>query len=122
MKRLFLVCLLMGVLLATAASPAAADNAPNTDVFPPGATVHGRTYAEWSARWWQWALTLLDSVFQALRAEYADNGKAELFDRLDEDGSPYASLSREERTELLEVESVGRPGSSRPPTWCPGSC
>jgi RNA polymerase sigma factor (sigma-70 family) len=49
----------------------------------------------------QWALTLLDRVFQALRAEYADNGKAELFDRLkdfvtaDEDAGTHADAAED---------------------------
>jgi DNA-directed RNA polymerase specialized sigma24 family protein len=49
----------------------------------------------------QCALTLLDSVFQSLRTEYAENGKAELFDRLkdfitaDEDAGTHADAARD---------------------------
>jgi DNA-directed RNA polymerase specialized sigma24 family protein len=49
----------------------------------------------------QWCLTLLDGVFEALRNEYASNGKAELFDRLkdfvnaDEDAGTHADAARE---------------------------
>src|SRR5437867_3706794 len=30
----------------------------NPGVYPPTSPVFGRTYAEWSAAWWQWALSL----------------------------------------------------------------
>jgi RNA polymerase sigma-70 factor (ECF subfamily) len=49
----------------------------------------------------QWALTLLDSVFLALREEYASNGKTEMFDRLkdfvtaDEDAGTHADAARD---------------------------
>ncbi len=61
----------------------------------------------------QWALTLLDSVFLALRADYAENGKQDLFDRLkelvtaEEDAGTHAEaavhrLRRRFREELLK--------------------
>jgi hypothetical protein len=31
---------------------------PNPQVFPPGFNPYGNTYGEWSARWWQWALSI----------------------------------------------------------------
>jgi len=37
--------------------PASAQNA-NPGILPPPARPHGSTYAEWSARWWQWALSI----------------------------------------------------------------
>jgi hypothetical protein len=40
------------MLLAVAASSSA------TDVIPPSALPYGLSYAEWSAKWWQWALGL----------------------------------------------------------------
>ncbi|HVR70339.1 MAG TPA: sigma-70 family RNA polymerase sigma factor [Vicinamibacteria bacterium] len=49
----------------------------------------------------QWCLTLLDGVFEALRAEYAAAGKADLFDRLKEfltagpDAGTHADAARE---------------------------
>jgi RNA polymerase sigma-70 factor (ECF subfamily) len=48
----------------------------------------------------QWCLTLLDGVFETLRAEYAAEGKAQLFDRLkdfvtaDEDAGTHADAAR----------------------------
>jgi DNA-directed RNA polymerase specialized sigma24 family protein len=62
------------------------------------ALAHGETPERLYDR--QWALTLLDSAFQALRAEYADNGKAELFDTLkefvtaDEDAGTHADAAK----------------------------
>lgn len=46
------VGLVLGVLGPTVAS---AHN-PNPTVFPIGATPYGRTYSQWSARWWQYAV------------------------------------------------------------------
>ena len=49
----------------------------------------------------QWALTLLDSVFLALRDEYAHSGKQEMFDRLkdfvtaDDDAGTHADAARD---------------------------
>jgi RNA polymerase sigma-70 factor (ECF subfamily) len=49
----------------------------------------------------QWCLTLLDGVFEALRAEYAGTGRAGLFDRLKEfltagaDAGTHADAARE---------------------------
>jgi DNA-directed RNA polymerase specialized sigma24 family protein len=52
----------------------------------------------------QWCLTLLDGVFEALRADYAESGRAELFDRLkdfvnaDEDAGTHADAARDLNT------------------------
>jgi DNA-directed RNA polymerase specialized sigma24 family protein len=52
----------------------------------------------------QWCLTLLDGVFEALRADYAESGRAELFDRLkdfvnaDEDVGTHADAARDLNT------------------------
>jgi RNA polymerase sigma-70 factor (ECF subfamily) len=49
----------------------------------------------------RWAMALLDQVFARLRAEFADKGKDELFDRLrlcllgEKDAVPYARVARE---------------------------
>lgn len=43
--------------VAGPAMPASAQNA-NPGVLPPPARPHGSTYAEWSARWWKWALSI----------------------------------------------------------------
>jgi RNA polymerase sigma-70 factor (ECF subfamily) len=49
----------------------------------------------------QWCLTLLDGVFESLRAEYAGTGRAKLFDRLKEfltagpDAGTHADAARE---------------------------
>lgn len=63
------------------------------------AFAHGETPERLYDR--QWALTLLDSVFQSLRAEYAENGRRELFDRLkefvtvDEDAGTHADAAKD---------------------------
>jgi hypothetical protein len=44
-------------VVSASAPPVHAAN-PNPGVIPPNATPYGMTYGEWSARWWQWALSL----------------------------------------------------------------
>lgn len=48
--------------VGAAASPAVADGAapPTPGVVSPSATVHGRTYAQWSAAQWRWVLEQQD--------------------------------------------------------------
>jgi hypothetical protein len=42
--------------LAVAAVPGVADaNGGSGSAFPPGSSPYGRSYGEWSAKWWQWA-------------------------------------------------------------------
>jgi len=58
----------------------------------------------------QWCLTLLDGVFEALRAEYAATGKEDLFDRLKEfltagpDAGTHADAARELGTSVGAVK------------------
>jgi len=40
------------------AVPVAFAKNPNPGVIPPQAKAHGMTYGEWSAKWWQWAVSL----------------------------------------------------------------
>jgi hypothetical protein len=54
-RRLTLVtCAVIGIMLAM--SPAA--QAAGSTVLDPGSTQFGKTYAQWSAAWWQWALSI----------------------------------------------------------------
>ena len=47
------------LMLASFAAPMAfAKNLNNPGVLPPQSHSHGKTYGEWSAEWWQWALSL----------------------------------------------------------------
>jgi hypothetical protein len=48
--------LVMG-LMVVSVTPAWAGNS-NPSVIPPNAEPHGLAYGEWSAKWWQWALSL----------------------------------------------------------------
>jgi hypothetical protein len=47
----------MALLLITTSVAGAGGNA-NSGVLPPNSRVHGLTYGDWLARWWQYALTL----------------------------------------------------------------
>jgi hypothetical protein len=65
MKR-FIACLTLLLLIAACSTAFAAKgneskpvgNLGNPGVIPPDAKAHGMTYGEWSAKWWQWALSL----------------------------------------------------------------
>ncbi len=60
LKRCYSVIAIASIiagLIATTPSPASAD-ANKASVIPPNAHPYGATYDEWSARWWQWALSL----------------------------------------------------------------
>jgi hypothetical protein len=48
--------LALAALVVAAAPAAALANGPNAKVFPPDAHPYGKSYAEWSATWWPWAL------------------------------------------------------------------
>src|SRR5215203_3217355 len=56
MRRLLLT-FVFGITIALLAPSASAQNA-NPGVLPPHAKPHGHSYGEWSAEWWQWALSL----------------------------------------------------------------
>jgi hypothetical protein len=46
------------LLVALEPSPALAGTGnPNPRVLPPGSYAYGKTYGEWGAAWWQWALS-----------------------------------------------------------------
>src|SRR5689334_13848285 len=61
MRRINLSALTLG-LACILAVPALGQNA-NPRVFPPGSMPSGSSYAEWSGKWWRWALdtTVADS-------------------------------------------------------------
>lgn len=43
---------------AKTAVPRSAAADPNATIAPPDSHSHGRTYGEWAAAWWQWALSI----------------------------------------------------------------
>src|SRR5437867_484977 len=49
-----------GIVLGLAMVPYSITYAqnPNSDIFPPNSEPFGKTYGEWSADWWQWALSI----------------------------------------------------------------
>src|SRR5262245_30922229 len=50
-----LATILVALLLLSAATAEAAN--PNPGVLPPHSEAFGKTYAEWSVRWWRWLLS-----------------------------------------------------------------
>ena len=49
----------VGLMVAAMPPVAQADSRnPNPGVFPLNSNPHGNSYSEWSARWWQWALSI----------------------------------------------------------------
>ena len=65
--------------LALTAAPAvfAAGNEGNPGVAPPQSTPRGRTYGEWSARWWQWAVSIPPATNPLLDASGDDCGQGQ---------------------------------------------
>jgi len=49
---------LTALALLTWVSAAWAQRNPNPRVLPPNSVPYGKTYAEWGAAWWQWALSI----------------------------------------------------------------
>jgi hypothetical protein len=47
----------LGLTASATMPPTQAQGNPNPGVLPINATPFGRTYGEWSAKWWQWALS-----------------------------------------------------------------
>jgi hypothetical protein len=70
------------------------DPAAQAVVQPPGATVAGKTIAEWSAEWWRWAATLAPpgDPFTDVNGQYANVGQSGPVFFLA--GSPVGSWSR----------------------------
>jgi hypothetical protein len=49
----------VGLMVAAMIPVAQADSSnPNSQVLPLDSSPYGNTYGEWSARWWQWALSI----------------------------------------------------------------
>ena len=48
--------LVLGLLIG--ADVALAQDQDNSQVVPPNSNEFGNTYGEWSARWWQWLLSI----------------------------------------------------------------
>lgn len=62
--RLHIFTIVFGLILplitTTIISPAVAEvtNGNNLGVFPPDSKPYGSTYGEWTARWWQWVISI----------------------------------------------------------------
>lgn len=52
------LALASGVLLGISIAPAAFAQSVSSAVYPPGNSVSGLSYDEWSATWWQWLLAI----------------------------------------------------------------
>src|SRR5262245_13662616 len=53
-KKLIMISLVLGLSVAP---PGAFARNLNPGVVPPQSHPHGMTYGEWSAAWWQWAMS-----------------------------------------------------------------
>ena len=49
--------LVLGLMVSATIPFTQASNNPNPGVWPPNSELYGKTYAEWGAKWWQWALS-----------------------------------------------------------------
>src|SRR2546430_5217700 len=52
--------LMLGIYIGV--GPASAQNLGNPGVVPPDSNEFGNSYGEWSARWWQWLLSIPNST------------------------------------------------------------
>ena len=78
-KRLSPALLAMGILSLVAASSTLAgeDKDDRSQIFPPQSQPYGKTYAEWSAVWWQWALAIPADHNPLLDETGADAGQGQ---------------------------------------------
>jgi len=56
-KHRMMALLALGFLCSIAVAPTANAAGANPGVLPPNSQAHGSTYGQWSAAWWQWALS-----------------------------------------------------------------
>jgi hypothetical protein len=58
--RRFITPMALGVMLSAIGAFAQTTNSqnPGVYVYPPGSKPYGLSYGEWSARWWQWVLSI----------------------------------------------------------------
>jgi len=54
--RTLLVAVLAAIVLP--ASSQVAQSNPNPGILPAGSTPYGKTYGQWAAAWWQWAMSV----------------------------------------------------------------
>jgi hypothetical protein len=57
--RLGVIAFILGIMVLTPI--AIAEKNPNPGVIPVNSNTYGKTYGEWSAEWWKWALSIPDS-------------------------------------------------------------
>jgi len=65
---------MLGGVLAASVSPAMASGGASPVILPPNAKAFGASYAEWSARWWQWNFSLPVSENPSFDQGGCDNG------------------------------------------------
>lgn len=57
-SRLFIGTVGIMLALSVVSAPAMAVSDGKFEVVPPDSVELGNTYGEWSARWWQWLLSI----------------------------------------------------------------
>jgi hypothetical protein len=57
-RMLFVTGVMLAVLLLAPRAVTHAASTQNPGVLPPNSHPHGLTYAQWGARWWQWAFSI----------------------------------------------------------------
>lgn len=53
-----MTAIILGFMVLVPMAAQAESSNPNPDVLPVNSNSYGMTYGEWSARWWQWALSM----------------------------------------------------------------
>jgi hypothetical protein len=56
--RIHIIVVVTAILVLTTVSIASSRGNVNPGILPPNSQVQGLTYGEWSARWWQYVLSI----------------------------------------------------------------
>jgi len=72
------ILIVIGLVLVLITQVAAATQTQTFNVIPPDSTYNGLTYAEWSAKWWQWGVSVpvKKSPFIDPTGENCDQGQS----------------------------------------------
>jgi hypothetical protein len=74
--KLFVATLVAIALFAPAPGWTAAGPAPQVDVYPPSAQPYGRSFGEWTAAWWQWAISMPITANPLMETAECDAGQS----------------------------------------------
>ena len=100
MMRGTLLAFALAVVGLSTVAPAALASKP--DIVPPGSTYGGKSYAQWSASWWQWSIAQ-PAAHHPLSGAVDDRGTADPLRTRSTGQAPWAKdvLSRVSAASLI---------------------